>query len=55
MEDLFVRVILGSPRIWLGREDEKINTCDVLFRGGGKKTLYVFFPPKKPKMFAGRW
>ncbi len=28
--------------------------CDVLFRGGGKKTIYVFFPPKKPKMFAGR-
>jgi hypothetical protein len=27
--------------------------CDDLFRGGGKKKLDVFFPPKKPKMFWG--
>ncbi len=23
--------------------------------GGGKKTLDVFFPPKKPEMSTGRW
>jgi hypothetical protein len=34
---------------------EQINTCDVLFRGGGKKNMMFFFPPEKPKMFAGRW
>jgi hypothetical protein len=28
--------------------------CNVFFRGGGKKKLDVFFPPKKPQMSAGR-
>ncbi len=27
---------------------EQINTCDVLFRSGGKKNLMFFFPPEKP-------
>ena len=26
---------------------EKINTCNVLFRGGGEKKLDVFFPSRK--------
>jgi hypothetical protein len=26
---------------------EQINTCDVLFRGGGKKNFMFFFPARK--------
>jgi hypothetical protein len=33
---------------------EQINTCDILFCGGGEKNLMFFFLPEKPKMFDGR-
>ncbi len=37
----------GHQIEWNARFTEQINTCDVLFRGGGKKNLMFFFPARK--------
>jgi hypothetical protein len=36
-------------------KQNKIKACGILLVGGGKRTLDVFFLPKKPEMSAGRW
>jgi hypothetical protein len=33
-------------KLMIAKFMEKINTCNVLFRGGGKKNLMFFFPPE---------
>ena len=50
-----IRQLDGHQNWWIARFTEQFNTCDVLFRGGGKIKLYVFSPAKKPQMPAGRW
>jgi hypothetical protein len=37
----------GAPREVYDPSSQQINTCDVLFRDGGKKKLDVFFPARK--------